>query len=167
MSKNTREKAGALNAKLLAAYNAATEAASVSAAAYTDCTKKEKKDKTSGDCENLKDEMVNDKAVLAAAKTASIHSATYFKDNYPVKTGATAGIIVGCIAATICIGYGAYSFHSERKEADRIRKAEDDAVNGTGGAMDMDMTEAMMAPEPETGLNFYNDDCYTAMVDTE
>ena len=109
--------------------------------------------------------MDNDKKVLAAAKTASGLSATYFAENYPVKTGATAGIIVGCIAATICIGYGAYSFHSERKEADRIRKSEEDAVNGVGG-MDMGM-EATVVAAPETALNFYNDDCYTAMVDTE
>lgn len=149
-----------MNAKLLAAYNAATEAASVSAAAYKDC-----KDEASGDCENLKDEMVNDEAVKAAAFTAHTASAKYFKENYPVKTGATAGIIVGCIAATICIGYGAYSFHSERKEADRIRKEADDAVNGTGN-MGMG-AEASIDAAVATGLNFYNDDCYTAMVDTE
>lgn len=152
-----------MNAKLLAAYNAAAEAASVSAAAYKDCP-----DKASGDCENLKDEMVNDEAVKGAALSAHTASAKYFAEYYPVKTGATAGIIVGCIAATICIGYGAYSFHSERKEADRIRKSEEDAVNGTGGAMDMGMgVEASIDAAPATGLNFYNDDCYTAMVDTE
>jgi len=99
-----------LSAELLAAYNTATEAASVSAKAYKDCG-------TSGDCENLKAEMDNDQAVLVAAKSASDASAAYFAKNYPVKTGATAGIIVGCIAATLCIGYGAYTFHSEKKEA--------------------------------------------------
>jgi len=152
-----------LSAELLAAYNTATEAASVSAKAYKDCGAK-----TSGDCENLKAEMDNDQAVLVAAKSASDASAAYFAKNYPVKTGATAGIIVGCIAATICIGYGAYTFHSEKKEAERIKKAEADAVNGTGGMMSMmEPGEASINAEPSGGMDFYNDDCYTAMVDTE
>lgn len=104
-----------MNAELLAAYNAATEAASVSAKAYNDCDKN--KNKTSGDCENLKDEMDNDKKVLAAAKTASGLSATYFAENYPVKTGATAGIIVGVITGIVILGIWGWDMHSSKKEA--------------------------------------------------
>lgn len=112
-TKNTREKAGELAAHLKARYDTAMQTESVSLAAMTAaCTHPHE---NSNDCENLTAEYDNDKLVTAAAKQASATSATYFKTHYPVKTGATAGIIVGCIAVTICIAFGAYEYHAEKK----------------------------------------------------
>lgn len=111
-TKNTREKAGELAAKNKAAYDTAMQAEAETKAKMTAACAVEK---NSNDCENLTAEYDNDKLVTAAAKQASATSATYFKTHYPVKTGATAGIIVGCIAVTICIAFGAYEYHAEKK----------------------------------------------------
>jgi len=118
-------------------------------------------------CEDLSRTYDSQASALKAAKAAVTAQTTYLDTHkFPTSSDATIAIIILCVSAFVCISGGcAWNYHDKKKaeKLDAEREAAKADVENKGkeeGAMD-----AVDAPPRE--INFYNDDCYKAMVDAE
>jgi hypothetical protein len=80
-----------------------------------DCSTKAKED--DADCKKYAGDLVTEKAALAKATTAVKTQEAYIKKNFG-SSGATVGIIVGCVVGVLCLGGGAAWYIKHKKAED-------------------------------------------------
>jgi len=119
-------------------------------------------------CEDLSRTYDSQASALKAAKAAVAAQTTWLNTNkFPTSSDATIAIIILCVSAFVCISGGcAWNYHDKKKaeKEDAERKA---AVANADMENKGKEEDGVDAPPRENAVNFYNDDCYKAMVDSE